>query len=258
MSRIVVFFLFCFSIHAFGQTFSGVVTDEDQNPLAAVLVFNLQTEQKVYTNLKGEFTIDATENNEIRFIRTGFERCFKFIQPQDFNNTFIISIVRTIAEIQEVQINNLNLTGNLNTDARNLTRFDRVAQLQSEIGIPTAPEKPRETPPPTLEKAGIIKYALSNINLNTIYRNISGDGRRMRSLYRYEDLQDNIAWIRERVEDDYFIKMNISKDKISEFLQFSIGLKPDINRWVRARNLERVLFTLEDTFPKYLESKNVK
>ena len=80
----------------------------------------------------------------------------------------------------------------------------------------------------------------------------------MRSLYRYEDLQDNIAWIRERVEDDYFTKMNIPKDKISEFLQFSIGLKPDINRWIRARNLERVLFTLEDTFPKYLENKNVK
>ena len=52
--------------------------------------------------------------------------------------------------------------------------------------------------------------------------------------------------------------MNIPKDKISEFLQFSIGLKPEINRWIRARNLERVLFTLEDTFPKYLENGSVK
>ena len=157
-----------------------------------------------------------------------------------------------------MKVSPVQLTGDLNTDSRNLTKIDRAAQVEQAVGIPGPPEKPRETPPPTLEKAGIIKYALSNLNLNTLYKNISGDGRRMRSLYRYEDLQDNIAWIRERVEDDYFTKMNIPKDKISEFLQFSIGLKPEINRWIRARNLERVLFTLEDTFPKYLKNRSVK
>ena len=155
-------------------------------------------------------------------------------------------------EIEEVKVSNLRLTGDLNTDARNLTKFDKVAQLQSEIGVPTAPEKPRETPPPTLEKVGVIRYALSNLNFNNLYKNISGDSRRMRSLYKYEDTQDNIAWIRERIDDDYFTKVGIPEDKITEFLQFSMGLKPEINKWIRARNLSRILFDLEETFPKYL------
>ena len=259
MKLYVFFFLLMNSIPFFGQTFSGIVTDEDQNPLAAVLVFNLQTEQKVDTNLKGEFTIDATANNELRFIRAGFERSSKVIQQQDFNNPFIISLVRTIAEIEEVQITNLNLTGDLNTDARNLTRFDRVAQLQSEIGIPTAPEKPREKPSELGKNVLLPLIGIPpTIDIQAIYNVLSGKAKRQKRLYKYEDLQDNIAWIRERVEDDYFTKMNVPKDKISEFLLFSIGMKPEINRWIRARNLERVLFTLEETFAKYLENRNVK
>ena len=74
----------------------------------------------------------------------------------------------------------------------------------------------------------------------------------MRSLYRYEDLQDNITWIRERMGDDYFIEMGIPSEKIAEFLQFSIGVKPDITRYIKARNLSKVLFILEGTLPQYL------
>ena len=73
----------------------------------------------------------------------------------------------------------------------------------------------------------------------------------MRKLYKYEDLQDNVIWIRERVGDDYFAKMEIPPEKISEFLQFSIGVQPEINRFIKVRNLSKVLFILEETLPQY-------
>ena len=131
MSRILIFLLFFFSIDVFGQTFSGIITDEYQNPLAAVLVFNLQTEQKVDTNLKGEFTINASIGNELRFIRAGFERSSKIIQQQNFNNPFVISIVRTIAEIEEVKVSN-KPTGNLTKDAKNVGDRKAVLALKNE------------------------------------------------------------------------------------------------------------------------------
>ena len=74
----------------------------------------------------------------------------------------------------------------------------------------------------------------------------------MRQLYKYEDLQDDVEWIRGKVGDDYFTKMEIPTNKVAEFLQFSIGLEPEINRYIKARNLSRVLFVLEETLPKYL------
>ena len=252
MFRLLLFFVLSFSTSFYAQQVSGIVTDEDQNPIPAVLVFNMKTEQKVYTNLNGEFTISSSPNEELRFIRLGFERSSKIVNSQDLNNPFHITIIRTIQEIEEVKVPAVRLTGDLNQDSRNLTKFDKVAQLQREVGIPGPPEKPRETPPPTIEQVGTISYVLSNINLFTLYKNISGDAKRMRQLYKYEDLQDNVEWIREKVGDDYFIKMEIPATKISEFLQFSIGVKPEISKYIKAQKLSKVLFVLEETLPKYL------
>ncbi|MEC5157652.1 carboxypeptidase-like regulatory domain-containing protein [Chryseobacterium sp. MP_3.2] len=61
----------CFSLQFFSQQLYGIVTDEDQNPLPAVLVFNLQTEKKAYTDLNGQFTIEAKPSQGLRFVREG-------------------------------------------------------------------------------------------------------------------------------------------------------------------------------------------
>lgn len=252
MVRIFLLLVLSFSTTLFSQKVSGTVSDEDQNPIPVVLVFNMKTEQKTYTNINGEFIIDASANDELRFIRQGFERSFKVLTSQDFYTPFSIIIFRTVQEIEEVKVPAVRLTGDLNQDSRNLTKFDKVANLQRELGVPGPPEKPRETPPPTVEQVGVLKFVRSNLNFFTLYKNVSGDARRMRQLYKYEDLQDNIEWIRGKVGDEYFVKMEISQDKIPEFLQFSIGIKPEINKYIKARNFSKVLFILEETLPQYL------
>ncbi|QBO57439.1 carboxypeptidase regulatory-like domain-containing protein [Chryseobacterium salivictor] len=252
MVRIILLLALSFSTSLFSQKVSGTVADEEQNPLVAVMVFNMKTEKEVFTNFNGEFTIEASVSDELRFIRQGFERGSAIVNSQSFYSSFSIVLIRSVQEIEEVKIPAVRLTGDLNHDTGNLNKFDKVAQLQREVGVPGPPEKPRETPPPTIEKVGVLAFAASNLNLNTLYKNISGDGRRMRQLYKYEDLQDNISWIRGKVGDEYFTKMEIPGEKTAEFLQFSIGIKPEISKLIKAGNLSKVLFLLEETLPQYL------
>lgn len=253
MVRVFAVFFFCFTVPLFSQNLSGIITDEEQNPLSAVLVFNVQSEKKSYSNIKGEFTIEANANDELRFVRYGFERNSKKINSSDFNNPISISLFRKAEEIEEVKVTNLNLSGDLNKDSRKLTKVDKVAQLQREIGVPLPPEKPREKPSELgknvlLPLIGIPPTA----DIQAIYNVLSGKARKQKSWYKYEDLQDKIKWIRSKVPDEYFTKMNIPEEKISEFLQFSIGVQPEISKGIKARNLSKVLFALEETFPKYL------
>ena len=242
--------MFCFS-NLFSQNVSGVVTNEDHNPIPAVLVINIITNQKTTTNLRGEFTIDASVNNELRFVRKGFERNAKVILQQDFLENLQISLIRTAEEIEEVKVSPLQLTGDLNKDSKSLTKIDKTAQVEKAVGIPGPPEKPREKP---AEFKKDVLYSLLSLSVKpqAIYDLISGDARRMKAEYRYEDLQENISWIRQRIDDDYFVKMGIPQGKISEFLQLSIGLKPEINQFIKAKNLSKILFILEDTLPVYL------
>lgn len=251
MFRLLLLIVFSFSTSIYAQQVSGSVMDEDQNPIPAVLVFNMKTEQKSYTNLNGEFTISSLPNEELRFIRQGFERSSKIVSTSDFNGNLSMTIIRSVQEIEEVKIPAVRLTGDLNQDSRNLTKFDKVAQLQREVGVPGPPEKPRETPADFKNDVLLPLIGLS-LKPQAIYNLISGDARRMKAQYRYDDLQDKIWWIRGKVGDEYFIKMEIPAEKISEFLQYSIGVKPEIGKYIKAGNLSKVLFILEETLPQYL------
>lgn len=251
MLRCFLFFTFLFFNSFFSQQVSGTVTDEDQNPISAVLVFNLKSGKKVYTNSQGEFSILASTNDELRFVRNNFDRNSKIVTAQEFNSSLKIMISRSIQEIEEVKVPAVRLTGDLNQDSRNLTKFDKVAQLQREVGVPGPPEKPRETPADFKNDVLLPLIGLS-LKPQAIYNLISGDARRMKAQYRYDDLQDKIWWIRGKVGDEYFIKMEIPAEKISEFLQYSIGVKPEIGKSIKAGNLSKVLFILEETLPQYL------
>ncbi len=250
MTRFLVLIMIYFSQHVFSQIVSGIVTDEDGRPLPAVLVINVSTNQKTTTNLNGEFSIEASPQNELRFVRNGFERNSHIIKEIDFNNPVKVSLLRMIEEIEEVKVSSLKLTGDLNKDSKSLTKIDKTAQVEKAVGIPGPPEKPREKP---AEFKKDVLYSLLSLSVKpqAIYDLISGDARRMKAEYRYEDLQENISWIRQRIDDDYFVKMGIPQGKISEFLQFSIGLKPEINQCIKAKNLSKILFILEDTLPVY-------
>lgn len=253
MVRFSMFFLLLFSLHAFSQTISGIIVDEDQNPLPAVLVFNLRTEKKSYSNINGEFSIEANVNDELRFVRTGFERESKKINSADYYHAISISLFRSAEEIEEVKVTNLNLSGNINVDSRKLTKVDRINQLQKEIGVPLPPEKPREKPSELGKNVLLPLIGIPpTVNIQAIYNVLSGKSRKQKSWYRYEDLQDNIKWIRSKVQNDYFTEMNVEEEKISEFLQFSLGINPEISKAIKAKNLSKVLLELEETFPKYL------
>ena len=115
-----------------------------------------------------------------------------------------------------------------------------MAQLRREVGAPAPPEKPRETPADFKNDVLLPLLGLS-LKPQAIYNLISGDARRKKAQYRYDDLQDNILWIRGKVGDDYFVKMEIPAERISEFLQFSMGLKPEIKSYIKAQNLSKVL-----------------
>lgn len=247
--------LFCFS-SMFSQQVSGVVTDENQNSLPGVLVINMATDHKVTTNLNGEFSINASPTNELRFVRKGFERSSKSIVERDFSVSVNVTLMRVAQEIEAVEVSPLKLTGDLNKDSRNLTKIDRAAQVEKAIGVPRPPEKPREKPADAKRDILLPLLSLSPaLNIQAIYDVISGKARKQRSWYKYDDLQNNINWIRERVDDDYFTKVGIPQEKISDFLQFSIGTKLEVNQGVKAKNLSKVLFGLEETFPLYLKNK---
>lgn len=143
------------------------------------------------------------------------------------------------------------LTGDLEVDSRIVAKADKGEQVRDAVGLPQPVGKMREKPAEV--KSVLLPILLGNLNVQGVYDLVSGKARRQKRQYRYDDLQEHIAWVRDRISDDYFIKAGIPGDRISEFIQFSFLAKPQVRTYVKVRNLSGVMLRLEETVPLFLE-----
>jgi hypothetical protein len=65
-------------------------------------------------------------------------------------------------------------------------------------------------------------------------------------------------WVKDRVDAEYFTKVGIPEERISEFIEFSFLANPQIRTFVKAKNLSGVLLRMEETIPLYVERLNKK
>jgi len=245
------YFLFLLlSLNLFSQEVSGDIVSENGFYLRNVLVVNLSNSQKTFSDEKGHFSISATVRDEIRFVKEKYERVSIVIDSESFSKNVNIKMPITPTDIEEVVIIDI-LTGNLKKDANSLTKVDSKEKLNKDIGLPRPIEKPRPRPA-ELTKDVFVPMLLGNFNFQALYDIISGDARRLRSWYKYEDMQSNIKWIRERISDEYFNDYKIPKLKINEFLEFSILANPNVLKYIQANNIEGVILSLEIPIKEYV------
>lgn len=232
------------------QKVYGKIISENDLVITNVLIVNISNDKKVYSDANGNFEIEASVNDEIRFSKAGYERSSRRVS--DLNSSMNVVLLRIPEEIETVEI--LDLLGDLNKDSRKLAREDKVAKLQKDIGLPKSPEKPREAPA-ELKKV-LIAAAVGSVNVQAVYDLISGKARKQKRWYRYEDVQDKISWIRKRIDDEYFVESEIPAERISEFLEFSFIIKPEISSAVKERNLSKAMLGIETLIPIFVERLN--
>lgn len=227
---------------------SGKILSENDMIISNVLVVNVSNDKKTYSDAVGNFVIEGSVNDEIRFSKAGYDRVSKKIF--DYDSPLTVILIRIPEEIKEVEI--LNLTGDLNKDSKRLAKEDQMAKLQKDIGLPRPPEIAREKAP-ELSDAFVIGFPMAAINIDALYKVVSGDARRMKNLYKFEDLQRHLKWVASRLDSEYFINLQIPENKIPEFLQFAFLENPRSLDFVKAKNINGVVFEIEKVIPKYIE-----
>lgn len=254
-NKYFIFFCFiflCIAKTVYAQSFvNGTVLTEDGFSISNVLVYNITNQKKTYTDSEGKFNVEGNLSQELRFIKDGYER-----KSEKIGNSFTLKVllIKMPFEIEEVRLN--NLSGNLLTDSKRIKIDNSKEKLENEIGLPKLKGVQRERAP-TVSNDVIVPLLFGSIKVDALYKLISGDARRMKSLYRYQDLQEEVKWIRERIEDDYFAKFKIPEEKIDEFLKFAIGTNPNVISGIKSNKIEKVRFELNNSIDLYIVRLNL-
>ena len=211
---------------------------EDGVLILKVLIVNMTTNQKTYSDSYGKFSITANVGDEIRFAKESYRLGKIVISSYNFQ---VVRLEKIPQEIEEVKIINKNLAES------------QEEKLRKDIGLPKGPDKPREKPADAVDD--IVKPLIRippMVNIQAIYDVVSGKSKRLRRLYKYEDLQEGLAWIQNNIDVDYFSEAGIPPERFNDFLMFSLK-DEKVLMYMKAKNVGGITVALDSNINAYLE-----
>ncbi len=201
MKKTLFLFLFIIShsFHAQEYIF-GKITSEQNIELSGVLILNTRTDEKAYSDSDGNFMISAKNNDALRFVKQKFDRITYSVKPEDFKNSIKITLIKSLVEIEEVEIKS-KLTGNLREDARRVESVRKV-KLNKEIAKYIAEKSDPEILKP---RGGEFVQPV-------------GQGFSVGKVSNQADQIDLAEEFLEILGDDYFTDLGLKKSEISGFI----------------------------------------
>ena len=121
------------SFSVFSQEYIfGKVKSEFGNELFETVVINTRTDEKVLTDKDGNYMIYAKPTDQLRFVKSGYERTDVKITIQNYSSSLNVSLSKSPFIIPEVEIA-FHPTGNLKKDSRALDQPKKVVALNSSL-----------------------------------------------------------------------------------------------------------------------------
>lgn len=132
-TKLLFLLLFLISIVAFSQQYIiGKVSSEFDTDLQSVVIFNTRTDEKVLSDKDGNFLIVAKAFDELRFIKSGYDRNSAKISAKNFLEPLKITLSKSPYDIAEIELK-FQATGNLKKDIKALEPSKRVVALNSDM-----------------------------------------------------------------------------------------------------------------------------
>ena len=201
MKKTLLLFLFILAHSFYAQEYIfGKITSEQNIELSGVLILNTRTDEKAYSDSDGNFMISAKNNDALRFVKQKYDRITYSVKPEDFKNSIKITLIKSVVEIEEVEIKS-KLTGNLREDARRVESVKKV-KLNKEIAKYIAEKSDPEILKP---RGGEFVQPV-------------GQGFSVGKVSNQADQIDLAEDFLEILGEDYFTDLGLKKSEISSFI----------------------------------------
>ena len=197
---LLVTFLFIFQFILSQQITGRIVSDSVS--VNQVLVININSQEKTYSDSKGQFLINANIGDELRFVKLGYER--KIIIVKNYNE-LLINLVKLAIEIEEIEVKK-QLSGNLGKDSKlfdeNRKKVTLNNNLKAYFKAPSSAEILKAKPGEFIQPVGT--------------------GFSFGAIDNKWTTTDLVEWIKENLRDEYFISMGLEFPEINSFRYYSL------------------------------------
>ena len=250
----VVFFLFSVTtlLAQESRIIKGkIVNDSLEN--SVVHIINLTQKTGTISSTKGEFNILAKENDTLLFSSLLYILQKVNISSSIYKNGFLtVELIKMVNELEEVNISNIDLSGNLGRDLSAIKTFNKY-----DLGVPLS-TKPLPT---QAERRLMVKPVSINplggaVDLEHLINVISGRHALNKQAKANQDLDILVGTVRDSFSDDIFVELlDIPSEEIIVFL-FYCAEKANLKQQLGEKNQIEMLEFLKIqalAFRKYKE-----
>lgn len=189
------------SYNFYSQQIKGKITS-DSISVTQVLVININSQEKNYSNSQGQFIINANINDEIRFVKEGYER--KVLKINNSNEIFI-NLIKLVTEIEKVEIKK-KLSGNLSEDSKLFNENKKKVALNNDVKVYFKTRSSEELMKPRHDE----------------FVQPVGGGISFGKIDNKWTLPDLVEWLRENLTDDYFTSIGLISQEINSFIFYAL------------------------------------
>ncbi|KFF08439.1 peptidase associated/transthyretin-like domain-containing protein [Chryseobacterium luteum] len=205
--KLLFFLTTLFFVNANAQNYIfGKVTAEDNSEIPDVTVINIRTDERAITNRDGHFMVSGRVGDELRFVKSGYERLVKKVSKENIESSVSITLERATILIPEVEVKQ-GMTGDLKIDSKNMSRSKKVEKLVKDIDQYIAQ---KSDPRILAAKAGEFVQP-------------KGEGF---SIGRIKDKWDDIdlaGYLKTALGEEYFTDLKIEKSQVDHFISYVLA-----------------------------------
>ena len=227
MKTKLLFLLFLtFSIAIFSQQYIiGKVSSEFDTDLQSVIIFNTRTDEKVLSDKDGNFMITAKQFDELRFIKSGYDRKSSKISAQNFLEPLNITLSKSPYDIAEVELT-FQATGNLKKDIKALEPSKRVVALNSAMNsymmTPPTDVAPKLSMPSAFAPPN---YSAGQVNVLGIASALVGLIKKAKNptptTPNYAETQEFYRRIKNTMDLSFYTSRGFDEEEIDRFLIYA-------------------------------------
>lgn len=236
MHKYLLFFLGLYSVFCFGQKRDSLVLKGKINAyitnLEGVSVINKRTEQAVFTNQRGDFSINAQEGDTLVFSGLQFKRKEVVLCEDDFGdkilNIHLVAVARELNEVKIINYSNINAVS---------------------LGI-ISPNQKKYTPAER-KYASASSFRQNPLGLDPIINLISGRSAMLKKGIAIEKKEAYMGTLEKMFTDEYFVnKLGLPSEYIKGFEYYVVD-NQKFTRVLDTKNRTSIEFLLAELAEKY-------
>ena len=265
-TKLLLLSLLLTALSAYSQEYIfGKVKSEFGNELFETVVINTRTDEKVLTDKDGNYMIYAKPTDQLRFVKSGYERTDVKITIQNYSSSLNVSLSKSPFIIPEVEIA-FHPTGNLKKDSRALDQPKKVVALNSSLNsymmTPLTEVAPKLSTPSAFAPRDLRSGQMTLIGINTesIVSTVSklfGKNREQLTTANYAETQEFYRRIKNTVDLTFYTSQGWDEEEIDRFLIYADRLYELAKKYRKSFDVAQISSEMKVAYAEDIKTRKI-